>query len=260
MMEKNKDNLLQELQEKGYVCIQIPTSLFSVFNDGVYASINKLFGTKLNDLEGLTNFVMGLGDEEFVTVFDKANRFFDIKTSQEINNYVKGMSSFFDADMAGINFISPDEVKKNPNLSNKTLDIFFRCIRPGKPDVGQPHSDYQFWEMAKGTSAEPGLPFAYDERWKIWIPLMGCNAENSLKVLPGSHNLNIPFTYVSTRSGLKPAIDLDWLESHEAEFITPDFSAKNSCILFNDKLIHFGPENCANKLRISSELTVLLKY
>lgn len=260
MKNNNEHDLLQELNTNGFTSIERPSSLVSVIKDGVYACINKLLFAKLNNLEELTNAIMQLKDEEFVKIFDKTNRFFDIETAKEINNYAKGMNVFFGSRMSGVNFISPNEVIRNSNLSSETLDTFFRCVRPGKPDVGRPHSDYQFWEIAKGTGAEPLLPFDYDQRWKIWLPLMGCNHDNSLRVLPGSHNMDVPFEYVNTSMGLRPTIQEQWIDAHRNDFITPDFPTQNSCVLFNDKLIHFGPENLTRELRISSEFTVLLKH
>lgn len=260
MDKRSNHDLLEELNTNGFTVIQIPDSLFFEISSGVYACISKLLGVRLNNLEELTSAVMGLKDEEFVKIFDKTNRFFDIKTAKGINDYVGSMNEFFGSRMSGVNFISPDEVIRNSKLNSKTLDIFFRCVRPGRPDVGKPHSDYQFWEIAKGTSSEPNIPFDYEQRWKIWLPLMGCNDKNSLRVLPGSHKFDVPFEYIETNSGLKPTINEGWIESHKADFITPDFSIQNSCVLFNDKLIHFGPENLAHEIRISSEFTVLLKY
>lgn len=144
-------------------------------------------------------------------------------------------------------------------LRADSYDIFWRCVRKDKQDVGAAHSDYQFWEIAKGTSAEVGCPFDYDERWKIWIPLIGCDETNSLQVVPGSHLQVVPTDRILTKNGYKPKIQQPWLDEHEKMFLCPLTHFEGNCVLFHDKLVHRGPVNTTSKFRLSGELTILLK-
>lgn len=197
-----------------------------------------------------------LTDDEFVQKFAKPFRMFPDSVAALALDWIQTLP--IRGKKTGINYVCPDERKKNPALREDSYDIFWRCVRPGKPDVGAAHCDFQFWEIAKGTSAEVGAPFEYQERWKIWVPLLGCDATNSLQLVPGSHLLDVPTDRVMTKNGYKPVIQPDWLEKHE--FICPLQTFGPHCILFHDKLVHRGPPNNTQSIRLSAEFTILVGH
>ena len=100
----------------------------------------------------------------------------------------------------------------------------------------------------------------YDERWKIWVPLLGCDKNNSIQFIKGSHLEEVPFVKIIKDDGsIKPDIDKNWLIENEPKFECPFDSFDGNCVIFNDKLIHRGPKNNSDQIRISNEFTVLLK-
>ena len=202
---------------------------------------------------------MRLSDAEFIETFKKTNRFFSLEAAKRVNEFVATIAPALGGVKSRISLVSPKEVSQNPELSMTTSDLFWRCVRPNKNDVGSPHADFQFWEIARGTDQEAFPSLRYDQRWKIWIPLMGCTSKNSLRVLPGSHRDNIPFKYLSTVNGVKPIIDLEFLDKHSDKFICPIPELHSTCILFHDRLVHMGPANVHDELRVSVEFTVLLQ-
>ena len=126
--------------------------------------------------------------------------------SQAIVEWVREeMGKILEVSKIDANYVSPAERKINNALHEKTYDIFWRCVRLNKNDVGQPHRDSQFWELQKGTDDEVPVPFAYRNRWKLWVPLIGCVKENSLQMMPFSHQEEIPTQVIDTPFGRRPA-------------------------------------------------------
>lgn len=247
----------EEMKEKGFVIIPFPSSIKDVMLKHIQGYVAEV--TRSSE-DNLTAAVMRLSDEEFSSFLGaKPFRMFPDEVSRILAHWVATLSPLIGGARAGINYVNAYERKTNPRLRPDSYDVFWRCVRPGKGDVGAPHADYQFWELAKGTDDEAGIPFEYDERWKIWIPLLGCENINSLQVIPGSHAEEVPVTISSTKNGLRPSLDSTWLKENEKRFICPFQNFTDCCVLFHDKLVHKGPPNQASHLRISADLTILLK-
>ncbi|MDR3623849.1 MAG: phytanoyl-CoA dioxygenase family protein [Chlamydiales bacterium] len=252
----------EEMQRNGFMIIPFPdelsTSMVSHIKSFVQGSVHDK--EEVMDHEtSLTDLVTMLSDEEFVKRYSKPQRMFPEQVTKKAIAWVEGLASFLGGSRAGVNFVSEDEYTQNAKLNRYSYDVFWRCVRPRKADIGAPHCDYQFWELAKGTKAEPIVPFEYKERWKIWVPLLGCNSQNSLHVIPGSHLEDVPIDYISTKNGIKPDIQEEWLKQNSYKFVCPLDKFQDCCILFHDKLVHKGTPNHGQELRISGELTILLQ-
>jgi len=260
LLEAQAASFSQEMLANGCSIIPFPSHLAKAMKAHICRFVGIKAGEKAEDLElleMLTEKVSFCSDEEYVQKFSKAMRMFPDSVALLAVKWVSSLATLLDGKQAGINYVSKKERSINPVLREDSYDVFWRCVRPKKPDVGLPHCDYQFWEIVKGTDEDVGVPFDYDERWKIWIPLMGCNSTNSLEVVLGSHREEVPIERVLTRNGYKPMIQEKWLE--KKSFITPFVNFQDCCVLFHDKLVHQGPANHSSLLRISGELTILLK-
>lgn len=246
----------REMREQGFMVIPFPAEIVEDARRHIAAFIADAAPTAEAHL---TQAVMSLSDEAFVRTFRKPFRMFPDAISAKVVAWVEGLAGRLGGARAGVNYVAEDEHRANAKLQPDSFDIFWRCVRPGKGDVGAPHCDFQFWEIAKGTSAEPRTPFAYDERWKIWFPISGCRPGNSIEFIPGSHAQDVPIDYIETVNGLKPSIKGDWLAAHADAFVCPFEDFENTCVLFHDKLVHRGPPNGFDALRLSGEFTILLK-
>lgn len=245
-----------EMLEKGYMVIHFPVSLKKLMRSHIESYIHKVSP----GFKDLTEAVMHLSDEHFVEVLgNKPFRMFPDSVAHEIAKWAEACAPSFGAVQSGINYVNQAELEGNKALHPHSYDTFWRCVRPGKGDVGAAHADFQFWELARGTTEEPGLPFSYDERWKIWTPLLNCTNDNSLQLIPGSHLEELPITIRKTKFGLRPDIETSWLEANEKRFMCPLTSFEDTAILFHDKVVHRGPRNNTAQLRISGELTILLQ-
>jgi len=250
-----------DMEKNGYIIFPFPRELAKAMKSHIFQFMGVQFDG-LDETEALkkcAEISLSYSDEDFVKKFAKPFRIFPDSVAELAVNWITSLRDHFEGTQTGVNYVCKDERDKNHALREDSYDIFWRCVRPGKPDVGAAHCDYQFWEIAKGTSAEVGSPFDYDERWKIWVPLLGCDQTNSLQIVPGSHLQNVPTDRVLTKNGYKPVIQPPWLEKHENTFLCPLTNFDGYCVLFHDKLVHRGPANNASMLRLSGELTILLK-
>jgi len=252
----------ETMMRDGFMIIPFPAELSGLMLGQAREYIGQATGVpvaKEAGVEELTKAALKPSDDAFVQKFKKPMRILPDRIGSQVLKWVEGLAAFLGGNRAGVNYISEAEQKENPTLNTTSYDIFWRCVRPGKPDVGQPHADFQFWEINRGTPLDPKSAFEYDERWKIWLPLIGCDNTNSLEVLPGSHMEEVPMLSIETKYGTKPSIKAEWLAANEKRFVCPLTKFSDCAVLFHDKLIHRGPANQTAHLRVSGELTILLK-
>ena len=70
---------------------------------------------------------------------------------------------------------------------------------------------------------------------------------------------DIPIETVETKFGLKPSIPEQWCDANANRFLCPLAKFEHCGVLFHDKLVHRGPANNTPHVRISGEMTILLK-
>ena len=250
---------INELDVKGLVVLDMPPKLKQMMLLNVTEKLS--MGLKVNakhDLQGLVKDVGQLSDEAFRKLIPKTRRFIDGEAVAMANKFVSSIGNTIFQRRAHVSLISNRELRENISLSPTTLDFFWRLVRRGKNDVGQPHSDAQFWDLLKGTDAEPRFSHPYRHRWKLWVPLANCDGQNALRLLPSSHQMNVPYETRLTEHGLKPTIASEWVQEHQKDFICPIVKFDSQCILFHDRIVHFGPLNETTSARISAECTILI--
>jgi len=258
VLEKNlRDS--KQLQEEGFLVIPFPANLTQLMMSHVTNYVEKMTPAKF---VSLTKQIGAFQNEEFRRVFDKSQRQFPDKVGFAALKWVQEtMASQLGGKRATINYPWDHRQATTEILSPaSTYDIYWRAVRPHQPDVGPAHADSQFWKIFEELYGEICCEIPYDERWKIWFPLYGCDERNSLQLLPGSHIAKVPFLTQKMPDGVvKPDIDSGWLREKESEFICPLDTFENVAILFHDNLIHRGVMNTSSEVRISGEFTILLE-
>ena len=253
--------MINNLEKNGVDIIEIPDQIINAIENFIFLKFDV---KRYSDL--CTN-ILNLNDEDFSLISKKTNRFFDKNVCKIIENWItnsKILKKAFRSKNLRISNISQYELNVRKDLKPKHLDIFFRIVRNGKPDIGPPHFDKLIWDQSKGTDAEVGLD-KKDIRWKLWLPLWGTNYDNALQFVNGSHIEDVPWfldetriTQTSKATGSKgsPSISKQWLIKNETNF-KPSAWEIGKGVIFHDEIVHRGPLNNSSDLRISAEFTIL---
>mgnify|MGYP001257617613 CR=1 FL=1 len=253
--------MIQNLEKNGVEIIEIPDSIISAIENFIFYKFN------VGKYADLCNNILNLSEEDFSLLSKKTNRFFDRNVCNLIENWISNsqlLKKAFKSKNLRISNISQYELNIRDDLKPKHLDIFFRIVRKGKPDVGPPHFDKLIWDQSKGTNAEVSLE-KNDIRWKLWIPLWGTNYDNALQFVNGSHIENVPWfldesritqTTKATDSKGSPAISKYWLRKNELNFKPAAWDIGKG-VIFHDQLVHRGPINMSSNLRMSAEFTII---
>ena len=218
---------LKRLSDKDY-------SLIMSLVEGHYKYILEKHDFTITQNTSVTNY-MSISDQfQHALVWTKTNRLLNearvraFKTLQLFDELKFLMGNFSISDEEGLGY---------PN-------VYFRLARPNEPtDVGPPHADSWFWNLAGKSTGE---------RFKILIPLWPVEGEPAFKFIPSSHLRKDLYSYkgVMRNGQIKPEIIEPILED---DYIYHGQSAGYP-ILFHDDLIH-GGNLSLKSLRISIEFT-----
>jgi|ERR1043165_2502207 hypothetical protein len=119
----------------------------------------------------------------------------------------------------------------------------FRIVRPNKNDHNPFHKD-TWLELWRNTV-------------NVWLPVSGCNDQNALGLIPGSHLWNekdiLRSSPGATVNGLKYTVPaaIATTNSFKVKYITPDYC---NMLIFSPYLIHGGAINLSHQTRISIEV------
>ncbi len=253
--------LQNDLSEKGYTTFPFPDHLRHLMLSHIEQFIRQLGAPK--EQESLDNVVSSISDQIWSQKMTRAFRIFPKEISKQIHSWAhQNFCENLGAVDSSINAVYPQEAVTNSALTPEDIAIYWRCVRPEKPDAGRPHRDASFWELEFGEGYDPKIPFRFNHLTdciKIWIPLKGCIPTTTLQVVPFSHREHIETIVESTEYGRRPNISPDWLQARENDFMSPPELSQGSCILFDMNLVHCGPKHENDELRISAELNFILK-
>lgn len=247
-----------EFEKNGYVTVPFPEDLRTELLSHIERSVREL---NAHEKGSLDEVAASIPDEIWQKKMERAYRMFPDQLGTKILAWADGVfTKEFGKSQAKVNVVMPHEVKINSKLTDESLAIYWRYVRPGKPDAGRPHRDADFWDLEFNEGYDPKIPFSFDylrDCMKIWIPLAGCYPDTTLNIIPCSHKMEIPTTVEHTEYGRRPSISTEWLKENQSKFLSPVELAEGSCILFDMKLVHFGPRHTRPSARISAELNFI---
>jgi len=248
----------EEFERNGFITHSFPQDLRKKMLDYIDAYLRDL---GLKEESTLENVVKKVPDAIWQQRISRSFRIFPQCLSKPIFEWAHHSFSVpFGKQRSAVNVVFPQEAAENPKITTDDLAIYWRCVRPGKPDAGRPHRDASFWDLEFKEGYDPKVPFAFnylENCMKIWIPLYGCTSHTSLRVIPGSHQMDIPTIVENTEYGRRPSICPDWLKEQQGSFISPPELAQGACILFDMNLVHVGPRHNHTSLRISAEFNFI---
>jgi Phytanoyl-CoA dioxygenase (PhyH) len=254
-------NLLNAFAEDGFATKPFPQELRAEMLRHIEMHIRKIASGSNTD--PLQKIAMTIPDDVWSKKMHRAFRMFPKELTTKIHEWAdRSIRTEFGKTRSEINRVSAYEASINPSLSRESLVIYWRCVRPGKPDAGRPHRDATFWVLELEEGYDPKIPFPFDyvkDCIKIWIPLQGCSPKTTLQVVPRSHKMDIPIEVDQTEYGRRPTIANSWLKDHEKDFMSPPALSQGSCIIFDMDLVHRGPTHQETELRISAELSLIIQ-
>lgn len=249
-----------EILDKGMSLFPFPENIQNMMYQEICRYLSQYSkGENASSLTVLQQNIFSLDDDEFIREFSKPKRNFRDEVCSAILKWSREeFSKIFVGKQVAVNSLGLWETENLDYLHKKTLSVYWRCVRPNKTsDIGAPHRDSTFWGLSNAQDYDPQIPFEYKHRWKVWLPIFGCNKENSLQLVPNSHQENIEVKVRMTEFGERPDIDPSWLLENEKRFTSPCDGSMGQCIIFHDDMVHKGVLNRSENLRISAEFSVL---
>lgn len=263
-----KEPLLQnQLKEQGYTTRLFPSDLRILMLEHIERYIRSVATPFLAhpnpDSLSLEEAAAAVPDATWGNLMTRAFRIFPMTIAKKLSEWAdRAFRNELGVRRTAINVVYPQEVKTNSALSENNIAVYWRCVRPGKPDAGRAHRDASFWDLEFKEGYDPKVPFSFQyltDIIKIWIPLKGCVPTSTLQIIPKSHRMEIPTTVEETEYGRRPGISSEWLRNNEKAFMSPIELSQGSCILFDMNLVHRGPVHHNPTLRISAELNFIVE-
>ena len=250
----------EEFQEKGFVTSPFPPSLKQAMLEYIEGYVRELARTS-DTQQSLEQIVLNIPDAIWQHKMSRCFRIFPNHLAQQALDWAHNtICPSFGSIRSAVNVVLPQEVQDNPQITDNHLAIYWRCVRPGKPDAGRPHRDASFWDLEFSEGYNPKIPFDFSYLHnckKIWIPLHGCFPDTTLRVIPGSHQMDIPTIVEQTEYGRRPGICPQWLQNRKDSFISPSELSQGSSIFFDMNLVHVGPCHNQPTVRISAEFNFI---
>ena len=252
--------LKSSLHEEGYAIVPFPKTITVQLQQYILKFISKL---NLVNFQSSTNFstinsdILRMDDARFYGSMHHAFRYFPSQLAKSVINWViANLDDIFNASQIGTHQISPVHLQLNPKLGAQSHSFYFRFVRPNKDDIAYAHVDKHYWELSQGNEHATFPNFSYTERWKLWIPFLGCHSQNMLQVVPASHESEVPFDLKFIAGEIKPSIQSSWLAANSKNFVCPLKQNQETALLMHDALVHRGPRNPGPLSRVSAELTI----
>ena len=255
---------MNKLEVNGCKKIRFPQVLKKRIMNDIIKIINKRINLKkdykkINNIPEISHLLKNITQKEFISMFGHVSyRYLSFDVSKKINKWInKNLTNYFGNKKISLHYPTKLDQKKNKNLLKKQFCIYFRCVRPNsKTDVGKLHRDVDFWNLLK-EHEKPLAPFKINNIYRIWIPLFGCNLQNSLKFYKKSHiDKSIKIKFFKKNGVKKPKIHSECLKNKRYSSLIKDF--KNEAILFRDDVVHFAPINRnKKKIRYSVECSIV---
>jgi len=253
-------DLLTPFTEQGFATLPFPNTLRLQLLSYIHEQIFALTSIKT---EIIKDAALSIPDAIWSKKMTRACRIFPSSLASLIHEWAdQDILPNISRLQSATNVVYPEEIQRNTKLTMNDKAIYWRCVRPGKPDAGNPHRDATFWELEFREGYDPKIPFQFDilkDCIKVWIPLAGCTPQTTLQIIPYSHKTEVPTIVIQTEYGRRPSICPQWLIGQEQKFISPKELSQGSAILFDLNLVHRGPQHTNETLRISAELNFIVK-
>lgn len=255
---------INDLNEKGYTTIQFNKNIIDSLKKDILKNIKKkitgdscIQKISLNQqYKKLNNKINNLDQNKFLQSFgDVSLRYCSFGNGKAINKWIQQkLKTKINFNKYSLPYPMTYQLKDNKKLKKNQYCVYYRCVRSNKKDVGYVHRDIDFWNIEKPII--PNKMKNYKKVYKIWLPIYGCNKNNSLRMLEKSQKFKFRVKYIKKKF-LKPSISKKELKKFKE--ISPIKNFSNEGILFDYSIAHYAPVNISKNFRVSVEFTVLCK-
>ena len=249
------------LEKNGLEIFRIDKEIKKVIINDIKKNIAKKLKLNSNiNFKSISNKISELDDKNFSRIFGNvANRYLSYNTTKKINFFLKKNKLNKDFKKVFLHQMSPTDLKLNPELKKKNFCVYYRVVRKNKKDTLFVHRDYDFWKLHnRNRELAPYIPYNYNKRIKVWMPIYGCDKKNSLKFFNYSHLHKIKSKYKKVKGFYKPIISDIYIKKFKKNIVMPLKKFKTDTVIFDDKCVHFAPVNHTTALRISCEFTAMV--
>lgn len=249
------------LEKNGVEIIKINKSIRSIIINDIRKNIAEKLNLKKNStfLE-ISKYLNNMNDLTFNSLFGNvATRYLSYRVTKKINDYIKDFKLDRKYRNVFLHQMTPLDLKENKNLKKNNYCVYYRVVRKKKQDTLFIHRDYDFWKLhKKNKKLAPIIPGKYTKRVKLWLPIYGCNSQNSLKFFNYSHLHKIVCKYKTIKGLKKPEIDKNYVKRNQKNIVMPFKNFKSDVAMFADECAHFAPTNTSTNLRVSCEFTAMV--
>src|SRR5579872_2509999 len=141
-----------ELSENGFATMPFPQELRALMLQHIDAYLRELAAPysreKSQDASSLEKIVFPIPDADWAVKMNRAFRIFPRNVSEKIVQWSdQVLRTELGKKRSAVNLVYPQEANLNPKIKKDHYAIYWRCVRPGKPDAGRPHRDASFWVL-----------------------------------------------------------------------------------------------------------------
>ena len=249
------------LDKNGIEIVQLSKNIRNLILNDVKKNISeKLKLNKNISFIKISQHLNKLDDESFNNLFGNvATRYLSLSVTKKINSYINNFKLNRKFKRVFLHQMTPLDLKENKKLKKKDFCVYYRVVRKKRKDTLFIHRDCDFWKLhAKNKELAPIIPGKYTKRIKIWLPIYGCNSQNSLRFFNQSHLHNINCKYKTVKGLKKPELDKNYVKKNKKNVVMPFKKFNSDVVMFDDECAHFAPTNTSSNLRVSCEFTAMV--
>ncbi len=249
------------LEKNGIEIVKLNKNIKSlIFNDIKKNISEKLKLNKNKSFSEMAKYLNKLDNMKFNNLFGNvATRYLSYNVTKKINSYIDKFKLNRKFKRVFLHQMTPLDLKENKKLKKNNYCVYYRVVRKKRNDTLFIHRDCDFWKLhSKNKKLAPIIPGKYTKRIKIWLPIYGCNSQNSLKFFNYSHLHNINCKYKTIKGLKKPEIDKNYVKENKKNIVMPFKNFKSDVVMFDDECAHFAPTNTSTNIRISCEFTAMI--
>jgi len=249
------------LERNGVEVIKINKNIRSLILKDIKDNISqKLKLNKNISFNEISKYLKNIDDLTFNRLFGNvATRYLSLNVTKKINSYIDSFQLERKFKRVFLHQMTPLDLKENKKLKKNHYCVYYRVVRKKRKDTLFIHRDCDFWTLhSKNKKLAPIIPGRYTKKIKVWLPIYGCDSQNSLKFFNYSHLHKINCKYKIIKGLKKPEIDKNYVRKNKKNIIMPFRNFKSDVALFDDGCAHFAPTNTSTNLRVSCEFTAMV--